>query len=65
YSLECGYINYENYIIVFRDKYKDNPYKYKIHNYFLYKVEMLKEVVIKVPPLTTRGGVLYINKGGI
>jgi hypothetical protein len=49
---------------MFKDDYKDNLYIFKIYSYFLYKIKMFKEIIIKVYPLTIKVKVLCINKSG-
>jgi hypothetical protein len=66
FSLKCKYINCENYIIIFKDNYKDDPYNFKIYNYFLCKAKILKEIIVKVYPLIAKvKGVLCVDKGRI
>ena len=52
-------------MINFGNRYIDDPWDFKIRYYFFYTAMMPKEVVVKMHPLTSGAGVLYIDGGGI
>jgi hypothetical protein len=51
--------------MIFKDNCKDNPLIFKIHDYFLYKVKILKEVIIIVyfPTIKVKSVLVLIVKG--
>ncbi|XTI94257.1 hypothetical protein V2W45_1473474 [Cenococcum geophilum] len=65
YCLPYGYCICENYIIVFRDRYKDDPWIFKVRHCFLCREEIPNNIIVKVHPPTVGVGVLCINRGGI
>jgi len=65
HGLPCGHIIYENCVVLFGDYCKDDPYIFKIHDYFLCEAELSEELIVKINPRTVAGvAVLCIDGGG-
>ena len=63
-GLPCGHAVYENYIRVFGKPDENDRWALGIRRCFLYYM-VLRDVMIKVKPNTTRVNVLTIDGGGV